>query len=115
MIKGNLRTLSFFIEELSQRSDIDVFSDAIKWVKQYHELDKNTNQLRADLHDSIKMLIKHFKDIGLSDEAFIFEFFEICKSLIVRKMIFQKAYELGIDPLLYKKKMGFLYKGKPLD
>ena len=51
----------------------------------------------------------------VSQDFVIFEVYQIIKELVKEKMIFERAFELDIDPLLYKKEMGFLFKGKPLD
>lgn len=116
MIDKKLKVLSAFIDSLAQQNPEAILENHMKKIT----LTKKSNiddskDICIEFNRSIQQVIDQFKDKGLDGDIILYNLYLIIQQMLFKHLIYQKALELDINPLLYKKKMGFLFKGKPLD
>jgi hypothetical protein len=116
MIDKKLQDLSEYIEKVYHQDPYDRFITQIKSFEKTYGTDRSESEkMIRDLFKELDNLYKRYSEISLTDEEILYTIYEYVQKNLVRHMIYQKAYDLGIDPTLFKKEMGFLFKGKPLD
>lgn len=115
MINKKLRQLSAYIEDLTSQNPHDRFIHLIQMFEKKYQIDRPV-QFR-DNHDLFSDLDDLCKKYGQtrSHESILYGIYTYVEENLMKDMIYQKALDLDIDPTLFKKEMGFLFKGKPFD
>ena len=113
MIEKQLKKLSKFIKEIDQEKPLDFFCKQIKKIEQEISVDsQHFSQLQKDIHSDLKTMVSQYKDRGVSEEELIILFYQSLLLMTKKHVIHSYAYELGLEPSLYKDNMRLLFKGK---
>ncbi|HEC89532.1 MAG: hypothetical protein DRN12_01780 [Thermoplasmata archaeon] len=101
-----------YIEEIEKKNPYEFL---LSETKRYLSLESSeiNRELGVRFHkDIISTIDRYEKEV---DPAIIVKvLFNVFLDFIKHKAIESKALSLGIEPSLYKKQMGFLFKGKKL-
>ena len=112
MLDDKLQELIEYIEDIEKQ---DPYEFLISEIKRYLEIEDSEMQkeLGVKCYNDIISIINRYE--GEVDPAIIIKvLFNIFIDFVKQKAVESKALSLGIEPSLYKKQMGFLFKGKKL-
>jgi len=112
MIEKQLQQLSKYITSIEQQKPLDFFCKQIQLIEQKTDNLSFSSKDIKPIHSEFNSLIKSYEKQGISIETLILTLYEQLLSLTKKQAIHSYAYELGIEPTLYKNKMRFLFKGK---
>jgi len=116
MIDKKLHHLSEYIDMISQKDPLDLFSTYISTIEKTDIADRpRSKKIKKELFTSLDNLYKHTNESNMNYDEFLSMVYEYLIQNMRKHMIYQKALDLGIDSTLFKKEMGFLFKGKPLE
>lgn len=112
MLDDKLQELIEYIEDIEKK---DPYEFLVSEIKGYIEIEDSVTQkeLGARCYNDIISIINRYE--GEADPDIIIKIlFNIFIDFVKQKAVESKALSLGIEPSLYKKQMGFLFKGRKL-
>lgn len=116
MIDKKLNFLSEFIKKISEDDKIELLQIFISKIEKTDTLDQSRfNTINKELFTTLDTFYDRYEESIVIYDEFLYMIFEYLQQNLQRHMIYKKALDLGIDPNLFKKEMGFLFKGKPLE
>ena len=112
MLDKNFQKLSAYITNIESLKPLDFFNTEITKIMDSDEtvdeyLQKHSDKFLTNLEEHVQ---KSKND--LSEDIILIQLFHYILLMMKRRSIYAYAQELGISPTLYKKEMGFLFKGK---
>jgi len=113
MIDEKLKELGKYIDSFNEMGIIDLCTLFIEYIKADQMYDTNDVDKETPLIRDLLQLKKTYKNEIEADE-FTWVLFQFLLIEMRSALILDKARSLDIDPHLYKKDMGFLFKGKSL-
>jgi len=113
MIDEKLKELGKYIDSFNEMGIIDLCTLFIEYIKADQLYDTNDVDKETPLIRDLLQLKKTYKNEIEADE-FTWVLFQFLLIEMRSALILDKARSLDIDPHLYKKDMGFLFKGKSL-
>ena len=113
MLKKDLKMLEEKIHEIDALRPIDFLSQIISSIQTDVDLsDPEYNKLEKDLNTNLNTLIKTYESTGSSQKMIGSLLYTYMIQYLRKVAIFSYADELGIDPVLFKNQISFLFKGK---
>jgi hypothetical protein len=106
MIIKKLDQLDKYIKELNQQPPLEFFCQQIRSIQTEYTPIKG-----SQFDQEIKQLMKSYQDKGISEEELIIRLYHTLLFLCKKHAIHSYAYELNLEPSLYKDEMRFLFKG----
>jgi len=113
MIDEKLKELGMYIDSFNEMSVIDLCNLFFEYVKSDQMDDSNYFNKETPLIRDLQQLKKDYQN-GIETDEFTWTLFQFILMEMRSALILDKARTLDIDPHLYKKDMGFLFKGKSL-
>ena len=116
MIDKQLQHLYKYIEDVYEQDPYDWLINQIKSIEKKYHLERSVfKKIETDFYRALNDLCEEYNKTQLTQEEILYMIYKYLEETLMRNMIYQKALDLGIDPILFKKEMGFLFKGKPLN
>jgi hypothetical protein len=113
MLKKDLKILEEKIHEIDALRPIDFLSQIVSSIQPDVELsDQEYSKLEKDFNTNLNTLIKTYESKGISQKMIGLSLYSYLIQYLRKVAIFSYADELGIDPILFKNQMSFLFKGK---
>ena len=110
MINKKLKALSAFIDSLAQQNPVTFLENHMKMISVTKKSNiDDSKDICIEFNKSIQQVIDQFEDKGLDGDIIFYNLYLIIQQMLFKYLIYQKALELDIDPLLYKREMGFLF------
>jgi len=113
MIDEKLKELGKYIDSFNEMSVVDLCNLFFKYIESDQINNTNFFDKKTPLFHDLQQLKKDYKNEIEADE-FTWILFQFLLMEMRSALIIDKARSLDIDPHLYKKDMGFLFKGKSL-
>ncbi|MEA3457707.1 MAG: hypothetical protein U9R21_03425 [Candidatus Thermoplasmatota archaeon] len=113
MIRKKLKELDEYIKKIDETRPIEFLETSIKQIE---EEIKETSTAQLELadafHKDLIELIEGYTKKETYESVIISQLYNVIINFSRRAAIEHKAASLGIDRTLYKREMGFLFKGK---
>lgn len=115
MLGKKLKELERYIEEIEKMKPIDFLSDSLAQLSlSPMDLPEEQKRFGQLFHRDVDVLVEKYLKNGADETVIVSELYSFLLYFLKRRMVEAKAALLGIERTLYKKEMGFLFKGKQL-
>jgi len=112
MINERLRELGEYIEEIKKKDTFDFLVEETKKLLEIEVSEEERKQGKTLQREFTSIIEKYEKE--LPPPVIVEQLLNVYTEFLIRKAIESKAVSLGIERSLYKREMGFLFKGKQL-
>lgn len=113
MIENQLRNLSAYIDKIEGEKPLDFFCQQITFIQENITVESHDFlQVQEKIDTDLRTLFDKYRNKGISDEILIMLCYQHLLLFLKKQEIYSFAFELGLEPSLFKDKMRLLFKGK---